>query len=72
VRRFSGSTGHQLKAGEKECRVIILSMDKDCAGGDFPNTTHIVFADPVKGYIHGDRDAQGNNRVEDLEATRGR
>jgi hypothetical protein len=72
VRRFSGSIGYTLKAGEEARRVIILSMDKDCAGGDLPNTTHIVFADPVKGYIHGDRDAQGNNRVEDLEATRGR
>jgi hypothetical protein len=72
MRSFAGSTGLKLKEGEEARRVIILSMDKDCAGGDMPHTTHIVFVDPIMGYIHGEKDEKGNNMVEDLEATRGR
>ena len=59
VRRFQGSSGFLLRAGEVQSRVLILNLHTDCAGGDLPKTTHVVYADPVRGYIHGSRDEEG-------------
>ena len=41
----------------------MLSMVTDVSGYDLGNTTHVIFADPAKGYIHAQKDMEFSAKV---------